>query len=108
MSSETTGEGGKTTGAHLLISGRVQGVYFRDSTRAVAERLGLTGWARNLRDGRVEAAVHGAPTSVEDLVRWCHHGPPAAHVVHVERREIGSTGVDGFRVLPTADAAHAG
>ena len=71
---------------HLVIHGRVQGVYFRDSMRREAQRLGVAGWVRNRSDGTVEAAVQGQPADVDALVRWAHHGPPHARV---ERVEVG-------------------
>lgn len=70
--------------AHLLISGRVQGVWYRGSTKDEARRLGLTGWVRNLADGRVEARVCGSREQVETLIQWCHQGPPAAKVSEVQ------------------------
>ncbi|MBW2092437.1 MAG: acylphosphatase [Deltaproteobacteria bacterium] len=73
--------------AHLIISGRVQGVYFRYSTELEANRLGLTGWVRNRRSGDVEAVFEGDEKQVEEMIAWCHHGPPGAIVrqVQVER-----------------------
>lgn len=69
----------------LLISGRVQGVWFRGSTKEQAERLGaLKGFVRNLEDGRVEAAVQGPRAAVEELVSWCHRGPDGARVEAVQ------------------------
>jgi acylphosphatase len=76
----------------LRVTGRVQGVYFRASTRDVAEGLGLSGWVRNADDGAVELEAEGAPTAVEELYRWCANGPPAARVEHVERTEMTPTG----------------
>jgi len=73
-----------TTRAHLWISGRVQGVNFRYYTRQQALRLGLTGWVRNLWDGRVEVLIEGEEAIVRQMVEWCHTGPPAAYVVEVE------------------------
>ena len=70
--------------AHVIISGRVQGVAFRIATVEEAQRLGLDGWVRNLRDGRVEALVEGERPKVEALVAWCHHGPPPARVMDVQ------------------------
>lgn len=69
----------------LKIEGRVQGVYFRGSTVTEARRLGLTGWVRNCFDGSVEAVAEGHRVHLEELVSWCHHGPPGAAVqqVHV-------------------------
>jgi len=71
---------------HLLISGRVQGVWYRASTRNKAQELGLSGWVRNLPDGRVEAEAHGPRDALEQLVAWCHDGPPAAVVRDVQAR----------------------
>ncbi|MBX5484425.1 MAG: acylphosphatase [Myxococcaceae bacterium] len=72
---------------HLRIKGRVQGVWFRQSTREEAERLGVFGWVRNLPDGDVEAVLEGPEQAVETLVRWCHTGPPGARVTGVERTD---------------------
>lgn len=69
----------------LLISGQVQGVFFRESTRREAERLGVSGWVRNVPDGRVEAVLDGPAHAVNELVHWCRQGPPAAKVDRVER-----------------------
>ncbi len=66
--------------AHLLVSGIVQGVAYRQSAVDEARRLGLRGWVRNCADGRVEAEAEGDRASVEALVRWCRRGPPAAQV----------------------------
>ncbi|HEY9724642.1 MAG TPA: acylphosphatase [Oscillatoriaceae cyanobacterium] len=70
--------------AHLLISGRVQGVYYRATTEQVATRMGLRGWVRNLPDGRVEAIAEGPADLLERFVAWCHEGPPAACVEQVD------------------------
>ena len=69
----------------LRITGRVQGVCYRDHTRRQADRLGLLGWVRNEPDGSVRAHVEGDPDAVEELVDWCHHGPDLANVDRVER-----------------------
>ena len=69
---------------HVLISGRVQGVWFRATTREKAEELGVTGWVRNTSDGRVEAVFMGEEEKVDKLIEWCHHGPPLAEVEKVE------------------------
>jgi acylphosphatase len=68
----------------LVIQGRVQGVFFRDSMRHEAQRLGVAGWVRNRDDGTVEAAVHGEPAAVDAIVRWAHHGPQHANVERVD------------------------
>lgn len=70
--------------AHVLVSGNVQGVFFRDSTRQKAEALGLTGWVKNNRDGRVEAYFEGPSDKVREMVRWCREGPSHADVANVE------------------------
>ena len=77
---------------HLLIRGRVQGVWFRESAREEAERLGVSGWIRNLPGGEVEAVAEGPSESVEAFVRWCHRGPRAAHVSSVDREDASPTG----------------
>ena len=69
---------------HLIIEGRVQGVWFRDSTRKQAFSLGVSGWVRNMRDGSVETIVEGPGDQVKKLAAWCHHGPPAAAVSRVK------------------------
>ena len=67
-----------------LVAGRVQGVFYRASTQVRARSLGVTGYARNLPDGRVEVLACGMPDSVQSLCDWLWHGPPAAHVTAVE------------------------
>lgn len=69
---------------YVLIEGRVQGVFFRASTRDEARARGLAGWARNLPDGRVEALFEGDKRIVEDMLKWCHKGPPYSYVDRVE------------------------
>jgi acylphosphatase len=66
------------------VSGQVQGVFFRASTAQQATRLGLTGWAHNLPDGRVEVLAVGDQSAVDDLAQWLKRGPPLARVQHVE------------------------
>lgn len=66
--------------AHCFVEGLVQGVFFRDSTRRRARQLGVTGWVRNLRDGRVEVVAEGERASVESLVAWLRDGPEYARV----------------------------
>ncbi|MCJ2533929.1 MAG: acylphosphatase [Candidatus Thermoplasmatota archaeon] len=69
--------------AHVFISGRVQGVFYRASTKNMAEQLGLKGWVRNTSDGRVEALFEGDETAVKDMISWCHKGPRSAEVSDV-------------------------
>ncbi|HZD11054.1 MAG TPA: acylphosphatase [Candidatus Binatia bacterium] len=81
------------------IYGHVQGVFFRDTTRREAQRLGLTGWVRNERDGSVRVMAEGDRNSLEALERFLHRGPSAAHVERVESEWLGATGeFRGFRV----------
>jgi acylphosphatase len=80
------------TRAHVIISGRVQGVSFRWFTQRQAQQLGLTGWVRNLWDGRVEAVFEGEAAAVQQAVAWCRHGEPPARVEDVEVRHEPATG----------------
>lgn len=73
--------------ASLRIKGRVQGVFFRESARREAERLGVHGFVRNLPDGDVEAVAEGPREALEQFVSWCHQGPPSARVEHVQVAE---------------------
>jgi acylphosphatase len=72
--------------AHVFVSGFVQGVLFRYETKRRAARCGVTGWVRNLRDGRVEAVFEGEKEVVEEMIEFCHRGPPSAIVKYVEVR----------------------
>jgi acylphosphatase len=81
-----------------LISGRVQGVFFRDFTRRTARRHGVVGWVRNLSDGRVEALLEGEPSSVEAVLDALHDGPPAARVDDISVSEETPAGHHGFEV----------
>ena len=74
---------GKTVTVRLAITGRVQGVGFRESMRAVAQALEINGWVRNCEDGSVEAVTQGDEFAIEQLVAWCHNGPPGANVKFV-------------------------
>jgi acylphosphatase len=82
----------------LRIQGRVQGVFYRQSTQEVARRLGIGGWVRNLPDGSVEAEAHGDRACLEKLVEWCNRGPERARVDKVECQWLdfsdGSTEAD--------------
>jgi acylphosphatase len=81
-----------------LVSGRVQGVWFRESCREQALAAGVAGWVRNLADGRVEAVLEGPPAAVDRVVRWCHEGPRRAHVERVEVLVEEPVGEAGFHV----------
>ncbi len=84
--------------ARILVSGIVQGVFYRQSAVFEAGRLGLAGWVRNLPDGRVEAVAEGRREDVESFVAWCRRGPPAAEVSAVEVSWGGAEGIEGFRI----------
>jgi len=70
--------------AHVFVSGRVQGVFFRATTRKEAEKRRVKGWVKNLRDGRVEAVFEGEGEKVEEMIDFCHRGSSAANVEDVE------------------------
>ena len=70
--------------ARVFVSGRVQGVCYRDSARRQARALGLAGWVKNLDDGRVELVAEGPQPDVDALIAWCRSGPPVARVTGVE------------------------
>ncbi len=74
----------------MLITGRVQGVYYRASTQQRAEALGLSGWIMNTPSGAVELEAQGPEDAVKDLIAWCHDGPPAARVDHVALETIAA------------------
>jgi len=82
----------------VLVSGRVQGVFFRDSTREKARALGLSGWVRNLPDGRVEAVFEGGGDRVEEMLSWCEEGPPEARVQNVSSENEEPENLSGFEV----------
>ncbi len=69
--------------AVLTIAGRVQGVFYRQSTKNTADQLGLTGWVKNCREGSVEAIFEGDQEIVEAAIEWCWQGPPSAQVVDI-------------------------
>jgi acylphosphatase len=80
----------------LVISGRVQGVYYRDSVRREATAAGVLGSARNLPDGRVEVILEGEALAVEGVIAWCRTGPPRARVDAVDIQPESPQGVAGF------------
>ena len=82
----------------FTVVGRVQGVWFRDSTRREARRLGLSGHAINLDDGNVEVLAIGPADALRELEQWLHVGPPVARVTRVDARVVGVTEVAGFRI----------
>lgn len=85
---------------HLIIEGRVQGVWFRESTRRQAVPLGVTGWVRNRPEGTVEAVLEGPNNAVLKLVAWCKIGPSSARVDHVhETEEVWRGEFDAFDIV---------
>ncbi|WP_435332969.1 acylphosphatase [Haloarchaeobius sp. TZWWS8] len=84
--------------AHVFVTGRVQGVYYRANTRDTADERGVAGWVRNLEDGRVEAVFEGPESAVESMVDWCHEGSPAASVTDVEVTYEEPTDEEDFRI----------
>lgn len=91
----------KSSACHGLISGRVQGVYYRESTRQEAQRLGLAGWVRNLADGRVECHLEGTPEALARMELWLWQGPAAAQVTGVVLEEVACEGLTDFQVRRT-------
>ncbi len=83
---------------HLIVHGRVQGVFFRASTQKIAEGLGLTGWVRNSRDGSVEIHAEGDKEQLEALIVWCRQGPPMASVSNVDQSWIEAEGLSSFDI----------
>jgi acylphosphatase len=83
---------------HTVVAGRVQGVWFRDSVRRIAEARGVGGWARNLRDGTVEVWAEGRLDAVHAVVDYCREGPPRAVVEGVRVDEVAPAGLDRFDV----------
>ncbi len=88
----------ETSCAHVFISGNVQGVGYRASTSDAARLLKLNGWVRNLRDGRVEAVFEGPQHRVEEMIRWCHQGPPTATVREVVVEYMEPENFRGFQI----------
>ena len=86
------------TRAHVFVSGRVQGVYFRATTRDEAREAGVDGWVRNLADGRVEAVFEGPEDAVGSVVAFCREGSPAAQVEDVEVEYGNPEGIEGFEI----------
>jgi acylphosphatase len=92
-----------TATIHLFISGRVQGVGYRAWTQSTARKLALTGWVRNLTDGRVEAVVQGHPDAVDQLISDCQSGPPLARVTSLDTQPLETSEI--FRSFEERDTA---
>ena len=90
---------GRARRIHVHVSGKVQGVFFRQALRAEAEKGGVAGWVRNLDDGRVEAVAEGPAEAVDSLAEWCRHGPAGARVSGLDVSEEKPSGeFDTFAV----------
>lgn len=83
----------------ITVSGLVQGVFFRASTKRKADSLNITGFVRNEPDGRVYIEAEGVEDNLEEFVQWCHHGPPHARVESCDVREAGVSGYTAFDIL---------
>lgn len=84
---------------HLLIKGKVQGVFYRATAKDVAGKLGITGWIKNTEDGHVEAMVTGPELQLAQFINWCKQGPSRAVVASVGEKEVAGEIFDGFRVI---------
>ena len=84
---------------HLLIKGKVQGVFYRATARSVANRLGITGWIRNTDDGDVEAVISGNGEITQHFIDWCWQGPEKAMVTDVQVREMPEQKFSDFKVM---------
>jgi len=83
----------------FLVTGQVQGVFYRASTQAEAAQHGLTGWVRNRDDGRVEVLACGSPAGLDALETWLHEGPPRAEVESVTSEPADNPGMRGFEIV---------
>jgi acylphosphatase len=82
---------------HVIISGIVQGVWFRVNTKNMAEQLNVKGWVRNTKDGDVEAIFEGEKNAVDNMIKWCYEGPPLAKVKNVIiKSKSEPEGLDNF------------
>lgn len=87
-----------TVRRRVLVSGNVQGVFYRDSCREQAQQRGVGGSARNLSDGRVEVFLEGEPDAVDAMIEWCREGPPHAQVTSVEVDDEQPGGESSFSI----------
>jgi acylphosphatase len=88
--------------AHVWVSGKVQGVFYRDTTKQEAQKRGVRGWVRNLKDGRVEAVFEGPAEAVDAMVAWCRIGSPLSRPTFVDRKDEPEEGLASFEIRPTA------
>ena len=83
---------------HIVIRGKVQGVFFRSGTKSVAHDLRLGGWVRNCGDGTVEIYAEGKEERLKRFIKWCNKGPPAASVTSIDTDWVDIQGMTGFRI----------
>ena len=88
----------ETVRIRVVVQGRVQGVWFRESTRRMAEQLGVAGWVRNLPSGDVEAVFEGSSEAVASAVAWCRSGPERAVVTSLQEVDEKPEGLGGFSI----------
>ncbi|HVE46975.1 MAG TPA: acylphosphatase [Acidimicrobiales bacterium] len=88
----------RTVRRRVLVDGRVQGVFYRDTCRTLARQTGVSGWARNRPDGAVEVVLEGEPAAVDRMIAWCRSGPPHALVTSVKVTDEEPEGLSGFSV----------
>jgi acylphosphatase len=88
----------ETAAVHLIVQGRVQGVFYRAKTQKKAEALALSGWVKNCSDGSVEIHAEGSKAQLEELIEWCHRGPALASVSNVDQDWIDSEGFSSFEI----------
>lgn len=84
---------------HLIIKGKVQGVFYRACAREEAEKLGITGWIKNTREGNVEAMINGDQKDIYRYISWCRKGPSRARVENVEVIRVEDREFEGFKVI---------
>ncbi len=84
--------------AHVFISGKVQGVFFRATTRKEAQKRGVNGWVKNLSDGRVEAVFEGEEDEIQEMIEFCHKGPERANVEDIEVEYEDAGGFEKFEI----------
>ena len=83
---------------HLIIKGKVQGVFYRATAKNLAEEIGLCGWIKNIAEGNVEAAVTGTEMQLQHFIKWCKIGPSGSKVVEVIVTDVGEEQFDKFRI----------
>ena len=84
---------------HLIIKGKVQGVFFRATAKEVADEIGVTGWIKNTEDGNVEAMVRGSDVQLQKFIAWCKVGPRKAVVTHVKAMNVEEKNFESFQVI---------